>query len=63
LAIEVGEGDAFLRDAIDVRRAIPHHATTEVADVPDADVITPDDQNVRLLRCHVLSPFVRGLAG
>ena len=48
LAVEVGEGHAFLRDAIDVRRAIPHHATTEVADVPDADVVTPEDQDVRL---------------
>src|SRR5204863_9082533 len=56
LAVVVGESDALLRDAIDVRRAITHHATTEVADVPDADVIAPENHDVRFLRCHVRAP-------
>ena len=53
LRIVVGKGDAFFGDAVDVRRPVAHHATAEVADVPDADVVTPEDQDVWLLRGHV----------
>ena len=41
LGIVVGEGDAFLRDAVDVGCAVAHHAAAEVADVPDPDVVAP----------------------
>ena len=39
-----------LRDAIDVGRAIAHHAAAVVADVPDTDVVAPEDEDVRFLR-------------
>src|SRR5271167_5207060 len=53
LAIPVGEGCSFLRDAIDVGRLIAHHASTVMADVPIADVVAPDDEDVRFVRlCH-----------
>ena len=50
LGIVVGEGDSFLRDAVDVGRAVAHHAETEVADVRYPDVVTPQDEDVRLVR-------------
>ena len=40
---------AFLRQPVDVRRAVSHHALVVGAEVPDADVIAHDDQDVRLL--------------
>ena len=40
---------ALLREPVDVRRAISHHALMVGAEVPDADVIAHDDQDVRLL--------------
>jgi hypothetical protein len=48
LAVVIGEADALAGDAVDVRRLISHHAAVVVADVPDADVIAPDHQDVRL---------------
>lgn len=62
LAIVIGEKHAFFRNAVNVRRLVPHHATVVVADVLGADVITPDDEDVRFLRglglsrryhCHI----------
>ena len=52
LRVVVGEGHPFFRDAIDVWGPIAHHATAEMADVPHADVVTPEDQDVRFLCCH-----------
>ena len=52
LRVVVGEGHAFFRDAVDVRGSVAHHAAAEVADVPDADVVAPEDQDVRFLCCH-----------
>ena len=49
LAVPVGEQRAFLRDAVDVRRLVAHHALVVGADVPVADVVAPDDEDVRLL--------------
>ena len=48
LRVVVGEADAFLGDAVDVRRLVAHHAAVVVADVPGADVIAPDDEDVRV---------------
>ena len=48
LGIVVGEGDPFLRDAVDVRRVVAHHAAAEVADVPYPDVVAPQNEDVRL---------------
>ena len=53
LRVVVGEEDPLVRDAIDVRGAAAHHAAVIRADVADADVVAPDDEDVRL-RCSVL---------
>ena len=44
----VGEDRAFLGDAVDVRRAVAHHAAVVGADVPQPDVVAEDDEDVRL---------------
>ena len=49
LSIIVGEYRALVGDAIDVGRAIAHHAAIVGADVPVADVVGHDDENIRLL--------------
>ena len=49
LAVVVGEDRAFVGDAVDVGRAIAHHAAVVGADVPVADVVAHDDEDVRLL--------------
>ena len=54
LAVIVGEDRAFIGDAVDVGRAVAHHATVVGADVPVADVIAHDDENVRL--CLAAAP-------
>ncbi len=50
LGVIVGEDRALVGDAIDVGRAIAHHAAVVGADVPVADVVAHDDENVGLLR-------------
>jgi hypothetical protein len=49
LAVIVGEDRAFVGDAVDVGRAVAHHAAVVGADVPVADVVAHDDEDVRLL--------------
>ena len=49
LAIPVGEQRAFLGDAVNVGRLVAHHALVVGADVPVADIVTPDDDDVGLL--------------
>ena len=49
LRVGIGEERALRRDAIDVRRLVAHHAEAVGADVVDADVVAPDDEDVRLL--------------
>src|SRR5262249_45311580 len=51
LGIEVGEHRAFLGDAVDVGRPIAHHASVVGADVPVADVVAEDDEDVRFSGC------------
>ena len=53
LAVIVGEKRALIGDAVDVGRAIAHHAAVVGADVPVADVVAHDDEDVRL-RSRVL---------
>ena len=60
LAVPVGEERAFLGDAVDVGRLVAHHALVVGADVPVADVVAPDDQDVRLARGRLLRRCVRG---
>lgn len=49
LAVPVREQRTLFRDAIDVRRFIAHHALVVGADVPEADVVAPDDEDVGFL--------------
>ncbi len=48
LGVVVGEDDPFVRHAVDVGGPVAHHAVAEVADVPDADVVAPEYEDVRL---------------
>src|SRR5262245_4476769 len=49
LSVPVGEVAPVPGDAVDVGRAVAHDAVVVHADVEPADVIAPDDQDVRLL--------------
>src|SRR4051794_8794932 len=57
LRIIIGEGHAFFGDAVDVGGAIPHSAAAKMADVPYADVVSPQDEDVGLFRWHEASPL------
>src|SRR5262249_59669909 len=57
LAVPVGEAGALPGDAVDVRRLVAHDAAVIAARVEPADVVTPDDEDVRLLA------VLRGRAG
>ena len=50
LAIVLEETNALLADAVDVRRFVAHQAVAVGADVSDADVVAPDDEDVWFLR-------------
>src|SRR5438132_145127 len=50
LAVILEEANAFLADTVDVRRFVTHQAVTVSTDVGDADVIAPDNKDVRFLR-------------
>src|SRR5262245_34398691 len=55
LGVVVGENHALVSDAVDIRGAVSHHALRIGTDVRLADVVTPDDEHVRLPRslfCH-----------
>ncbi|MNL26341.1 hypothetical protein D3C87_1478610 [compost metagenome] len=54
LAVIVGEHHAFLGQAVDIGRLVAHEAVAVAADVGDADVVTKNNQNVRLVRGHRL---------
>ena len=45
----IGGTGCFLADAVDARRFVAHQSVTVGTDVGDADVIAPDDKNVRFL--------------
>src|SRR5829696_10487082 len=49
LAVVVGEDRALVGDAVEVGRAIAHLAAVVGADVPVADIIAHDDDDVGLL--------------
>src|SRR5262249_49367872 len=57
LPVIVGEGDALLCDAVDVGRHVTHHAAAVVADVPGADVVAPNYENIRLAGATGLRTF------
>ena len=49
LGVIVGEHHAFLGHLVEVRRPPGHHAAMVGADVPHADVVAHDEEDVRLL--------------
>ena len=49
LGVVVGENHAFGSDLIEVRRTPSHHAAMVSADVPHADIVAHDDDDIRLL--------------
>src|SRR5262249_56651032 len=49
LGVVVGEHQTFAGDAVDVQRLYSHHAERVGADIGDADVVAPDDEDVRPL--------------
>jgi hypothetical protein len=50
LGVDVSEKRALIRDAVDVWRLVAHHAAAVGTDVPETDVVAPDDNDVRPLR-------------
>jgi len=49
LAVIVGENRPIISDAVDVGCAIAHLASIIGADVPIADIVGHDDEDIRLL--------------
>ena len=60
LAVVVGEHHAFVGDPVDVGRLVAHQAMRVGRDVRLADIVAPDDEDVRL---DVLRPRRRGKRG
>ena len=48
LTVVVGEQHALMGDPVDVGRLVAHHPLRVGADIGQADVVTPDDDDVRL---------------
>src|SRR5208282_5184168 len=59
LTVPVSQGYALVGDAVDVGGVVTHRAEAEAADIPDADVIAPKDENIRLFCGHGYVPFIR----
>ncbi len=52
LGVPVGEERPFLCHGVDVGRLVAHHPLVVGADVPVADVVAPDDQDVGFVFCR-----------
>ena len=52
LGVIVGEGHALMADAVDVLGGVAHHAKTVAADVPVADIVAPEDEDIGFLVRH-----------
>src|SRR5271166_2473697 len=50
LGIVVGEEGALVRHAVDVGGPVPHHAVAEFANIPNADVVAPEYEDIGFLR-------------
>jgi hypothetical protein len=61
LAVVIGEASTFVGDAVDVWSVVPHLTSAIETDVPPADVITPQDQDIGLLCSHCLFLPLRDL--
>jgi len=51
LTVIIGKVQAFVGNTINVRCLVAHHPMVDVARVPVADVISPDDQDVGFVCC------------
>jgi hypothetical protein len=60
LAVGVGEAHPLLRDPVDVRGPVAHQPVAVTAQVGDADVVSPDDQDVRPLPVRHLALLAHG---
>jgi hypothetical protein len=49
IRVMVGEHHAFLGEAVDIRRLVPHQPEVVGTDVGLADVVAPDDDDVGLV--------------
>ena len=49
LAVPIGEGRPFSGDTVDVRGFIAHHTLAVMADVPIADIVSPNDEDIWLV--------------
>jgi len=49
LAEGVGEEDAFVGDAVNIRRLVSHHASVVGADVRNPAIVAHDDEDVGFL--------------
>jgi hypothetical protein len=49
LGVVVAEAHAFATDTVDVGRLVAHHAARVVGNVPEADVVAPEDEDVGLV--------------
>ena len=52
LAVRVGEQHAFFREPVDIGGPVAHEPECVAAQVRDADVIPPDDENIGLFFSH-----------
>src|SRR5208282_6124374 len=50
LPVPIGEDRAFLGEAVDVEGLVAHHPVAVAADVPVSDVVSPNDEDVWLVR-------------
>src|SRR5271169_6344638 len=57
LSVPVSKRHSLVGDTVDVGGVVAHCAEAEAADVPYADVVAPEDQNIRLLCSHDLLLF------
>jgi hypothetical protein len=62
LAVGVGEPHTLVGDPVDIRRPVAHQAVAVPTQVRDAEVVTPDDEDVRLVR-HAFTSLSRGPIG
>ena len=56
LAVGIGEKHSLVGDPVDVGREVAHHSAAVATQVRDADVVAPDDEDVRFLVRHGSSP-------
>ena len=52
LPVVIGEFGTFSSDAINIRCLITHHAHVVGRQIPEADIVTPDHENVRAIHCQ-----------